>query len=172
MGTEFAAHALDLKAPGASKAVKAPPGFPRDGAALEGSAGPTPEESRKVDERAAQAKQRDAWAAAKGQFMGVLQTGLMLWFSGSHLGLWTIMSTFTALSSSLTSIAGVVNEFKKFEDSKGRVDLRGPMALYVALQLGKLALAANKLDTIGLLPKQVSDFVSRTAVPPVVEISA
>ncbi|KAG5540814.1 hypothetical protein RHGRI_020895 [Rhododendron griersonianum] len=52
--------------------------------------------------------------------------------------------------------------FAPYKDSK--VDLLAPKLLFIALNLGGLALGVWKLNTLGLLPTHASDWVS--SLPP------
>ena len=129
------------------------------------------EEKAEREKRTVNNKQTQAWSLARSQVGGVIQTGVMLWFSGNQLGIWTIMSSAGALYGALSSIMSARTEFTRYEDEKGRVDTLGPLAVYLFFQLGKLYLAARKLDNIGLLPRSVGDFISATPVPAAAEIS-
>lgn len=51
------------------------------------------------------------------------------------------------------------------------VDWFTPMLAFIALQLVKLGAVIWKLDKIGLVPKDVADFVSRTPLPRFLEVS-
>lgn len=57
-----------------------------------------------------------------------------------------------------------MQEFERFKDSKGRVDVLFPLVIFCSIWLGALALALVKLDYIGILPKTLLDWVS--AMPP------
>ncbi|KAK4572584.1 hypothetical protein RGQ29_030844 [Quercus rubra] len=56
--------------------------------------------------------------------------------------------------------------FEPYKDSK--VELLGPKLLFIALNLGGLALGVWKLNTLGLLPTHASDWVS--SLPPAQEV--
>ncbi|KAI9072796.1 hypothetical protein K1719_045238 [Acacia pycnantha] len=88
-------------------------------------------------------KAQKAWEVAQAPFKNLLMMGFMMWMAGR-----------------------VRKVFEPYKDKK--VELLGPKLLYIALNLGGLALGVWKLNTLGLLPTHVSDWVS--SLPPALEV--
>ncbi|KAG6706698.1 hypothetical protein I3842_07G233600 [Carya illinoinensis] len=92
--------------------------------------------------------------------------GFMMWMAGSTVHLFSIGITFSALWQPISALQGVGKVFESYKDS--RVDLLGPKLLFIALNLGGLALGVWKLNTLGLLPTHASDWVF--SLPPAQEV--
>ncbi|MBA0597882.1 hypothetical protein Gorai_007666 [Gossypium raimondii] len=84
--------------------------------------------------------------------------GFMMWMAGSTVHLFSIGITFSALWQPISALQGVGKVFEPYKDNK--VELLGPKLLFIALNLGGLALGVWKLNTLGLLPTHASDWVS------------
>ncbi|KAM7274848.1 hypothetical protein ACFE04_016714 [Oxalis oulophora] len=114
-------------------------------------------------------QEQKAWEVAQAPFKNLLMMGFMMWMAGSTVHLFSIGITFSALLQPLTALQGVAKVFDPYKDSK--VDLLGPKLLFIALNLGGLALGVWKLNTLGLLPTHASDWVSSLSPAPEVEYS-
>ncbi|KAI9079845.1 hypothetical protein K1719_038091 [Acacia pycnantha] len=111
-------------------------------------------------------KGQKAWEVAQAPFKNLLMMGFMMWMAGSTVHLFSIGITFSALWQPISALQGVRKVFEPYKDKK--VELLGPKLLYIALNLGGLALGVWKLNTLGLLPTHVSDWVS--SLPPALEV--
>ncbi|KAI6679177.1 hypothetical protein NL676_033058 [Syzygium grande] len=107
-----------------------------------------------------------AWEVAQGPFKNLMMMGFMMWMSGSTVHLFSIGITFSALWQPISALQGVGKVFEPYKDN--RVELLAPKLLYIALNLGGLALGVWKLNTLGLLPTHASDWVS--SLPPAQEV--
>ncbi|KAF5936359.1 hypothetical protein HYC85_027488 [Camellia sinensis] len=99
-----------------------------------------------------------AWEMAQAPFKNLLMMGFMMWMAGSTVHLFSIGITFSALWQPISALQGVGKVFAPYKDSK--VDLLAPKLLFIALNLGGLALGVWKLNSLGLLPTHTSDWVS------------
>ncbi|KAH7842521.1 hypothetical protein Vadar_006298 [Vaccinium darrowii] len=106
--------------------------------------------------------QLKAWEVAQAPFKNLLMMGFMMWMAGSTVPLFSIGITFSALWQPTSALRGVGKIFEPYKDSK--VELLGPKLLFIALNLGGLALGVWKLNTLGLLPTHASDWV--LSLPP------
>ncbi|KAK4269695.1 hypothetical protein QN277_022818 [Acacia crassicarpa] len=109
---------------------------------------------------------KKAWEVAQAPFKNLLMMGFMMWMAGSTVHLFSIVITFSARWQPISALQGVRKGFEPYKDKK--VELLGPKLLYIALNLGGLALGVWKLNTLGLLPTHVSDWVS--SLPPAQEV--
>ncbi|CAL5439901.1 unnamed protein product [Camellia sinensis] len=103
-------------------------------------------------------KDTKAWEMAQAPFKNLLMMGFMMWMAGSTVHLFSIGITFSALWQPISALQGVGKVFAPYKDSK--VDLLAPKLLFIALNLGGLALGVWKLNSLGLLPTHASDWVS------------
>ncbi|CAL5350361.1 unnamed protein product [Camellia sinensis] len=113
-----------------------------------------------------------AWEVAQSPFKNLLMMGFMMWMAGNTVHLFSIGITFSALWQPISALQGVgkvkpsakltISVFQPYKDNK--VDLLGPKLLFIALNLGGLALGVWKLNSLGLLPTHASDWVS--SLPP------
>uniref|UniRef100_A0A2P2LP38 ER membrane protein complex subunit 4 n=1 Tax=Rhizophora mucronata TaxID=61149 RepID=A0A2P2LP38_RHIMU len=111
-------------------------------------------------------KAQKAWEVAQAPFKNLLMMGFMMWMAGNTVHLFSIGITFSALWQPINALRAVGNVFEPYKNSK--VDLLGPKLLFIALNLGGLALGVWKLNTLGLLPTHASDWVS--SLPPAQEV--
>ncbi|XP_039008331.1 uncharacterized protein LOC120136344 [Hibiscus syriacus] len=109
---------------------------------------------------------KKAWEVAQAPFKNLLMMGFMMWMAGNTVHLFSIGITFSALWQPISALQGVGKVFKPYKDSK--VEHLGPKLLFIALNLGGLALGVWKLNTLGLLPTHASDWVS--SLPPAQEV--
>ena len=95
---------------------------------------------------------------AKSKGGSLFQTGLMLWFSGSSVHMWSLMMTGMALTNPLKELMGMKQIFKRFDD--GKADLLIPMLMFAGVQLICLCMGLYKLNVMGLLPTTSADWLS------------
>ena len=96
------------------------------------------------------------FARSKGG--SLFQTGLMLWFSGSSVHMWSLMMTGMALTNPLKELMSMKQTFKRFDD--GKADLLMPMLMFVGVQLICMFMGLYKLNSMGLLPTTSADWLS------------
>ncbi|KAI7997898.1 ER membrane protein complex subunit 4 [Camellia lanceoleosa] len=122
--------------------------------------------SRQKKDAEANWKSQKAWEVAQSPFKNLLMMGFMMWMAGNTVHLFSIGITFSALWQPISALQGVGKVFQPYKDNK--VDLLGPKLLFIALNLGGLALGVWKLNSLGLLPTHASDWVS--SLPPAQEV--
>ena len=103
-------------------------------------------------------KSNQAMQIAYGPGKALFQTALMLWMSGSSIQIFSIYSTFNALSSPIKGLLSLETVFGRFSKDKG-VDTNMPKLIYCALQLVALGVAMYKCHTMGLLPVTSIDWL-------------
>ncbi|CAA7409390.1 unnamed protein product [Spirodela intermedia] len=125
--------------------------------------------SRQKKDAEALWKAQKAWEVAQAPFKNLLMMGFMMWMAGSTVHLFSIGITFSALWQPVSALQNVGKVFEPYKDS--RVETLAPKLLFIALNLVGLGLGFYKLNTLGLLPTHVSDWVSSLPPPPEVEFS-
>ncbi|CAH8357443.1 unnamed protein product [Eruca vesicaria subsp. sativa] len=113
--------------------------------------------------------EQKAWEVAQSPFKNLMMMGFMMWMAGNTVHLFSIGITFSALWQPLSALQSVGKIFEPFKDNK--VELLMPKLVFLALNLGGLALGIWKLNTLGLLPTHASDWVSSLPPPQEVEHS-
>jgi len=139
-----------------SSAVPDPPGFTRSAPDADDAAGAR---QRKDSETAWKAQK--AWEVAQAPFKNLMMMGFMMWMAGSTVHLFSIGITFSALWQPISALRSVGKVFEPFKDP--RVDTIAPKLLFIALNLAAMGLGVWKLNTLGLLPTNPSDWVSSLA---------
>lgn len=109
-------------------------------------------------EKESAAKQQVVNSIAYSPGKALFQTALMLWFSGSSIQIFSIYSTFNALSGPVKGIINTEAAFSRFSNEKG-VDTSVAKLIYVALQLVALGIGMYKCHTMGLLPVTSVDWL-------------
>ena len=104
------------------------------------------------------ARNKQMMSLAYGPGKQLFMTAFMLWMSGSHLNIFSIMMTGMALWSPVKSMISVGTVFSKFEDLGSKV-VQAKM-IFIALNGVGLAMGAYKLGNMGLLPLYSSDWIS------------
>ncbi|KAH9760264.1 ER membrane protein complex subunit 4 [Citrus sinensis] len=137
-GRRWAVDFTDNSTTPSTRDIADPPGFSRASQDQDDST-----LSRQKKDAEANWKSQKAWEVAQAPFKNLMMMGFMMWMAGSTVHLFSIV-------------------FEPYKDSK--VDLLGPKLLFIALNLGGLALGVWKLNTLGLLPTHASDWVS--SLPP------
>ncbi|KAH1203758.1 ER membrane protein complex subunit 4 [Glycine max] len=84
-------------------------------------------------------KAQKAWEVAQAPMKNLLMMGFMMWMAGSTVHLFSIGITFSALWQPISALQSVGKMFEPYKDNK--VELLGPKLLFIALNLGGLALA-------------------------------
>ncbi|XP_042513564.1 ER membrane protein complex subunit 4-like [Macadamia integrifolia] len=136
-----------------SRDIPDPPGYSRASQDQDDST-----VSRQKKDAESNWKAQKAWEVAQAPFKNLLMMGFMMWMAGNTVHLFSIGITFSALLQPLNALQGVGKVFEPYKDSK--VDTLTPKLLFIALNLGGLALGVWKLNTLGLLPTHASDWVS------------
>ncbi|XP_015884212.1 uncharacterized protein LOC107419898 isoform X1 [Ziziphus jujuba] len=160
-GRRWAVELADHSTSPSSRDVPDPPGFARASVDQDDST-----LTRQKKDAEANWKSQKAWEVAQAPFKNLLMMGFMMWMAGSTVHLFSIGITISALWQPISALQGVGKVFEPYKDSK--VDLLGPKLLFIALNLGGLALGVWKLNTLGLLPTHASDWVS--SLPPAQEV--
>lgn len=93
----------------------------------------------------------------------------MMWMSGNSIQIFSIIITFTSISTPLKSIFGSGKTFQPFRD--GKVDVAGPRLLYCLLHFGGMLMGLWKLNKLGLLPTHVSDWIGAPPPPHALQFS-
>ena len=86
----------------------------------------------------------------------IFMQGFMMWMSGSSINIFSIMITGMAFMNPIKAIISIDDTFKRFKD----VDLTLPKLAFIACNLGMVALALWKCNTMGLLPITAADWTS------------
>ncbi|XP_050384635.1 uncharacterized protein LOC126801205 [Argentina anserina] len=160
-GRKWAVNLTDNSTSPSSSNVPDPLGFSRASSDQDDST-----VSRQSKEAESTWKSQKAWEVAQAPFKNLLMMGFMMWMAGSTVHLFSIGITFSALWQPISALQGVGKVFEPYKDKK--VDLLAPKLLFIALNLGGLALGVWKLNTLGLLPTHASDWVS--SLPPAQEV--
>jgi len=109
------------------------------------------------------------WELAQSPFRAMLMQGFMMWMSGNSIQIFSIIITFTSISTPLKSIFGSGKTFQPFRD--GKVDVAGPRLLYCLLHFGGMLMGMWKLNKLGLLPTHVSDWIGAPPPPHALQFS-
>uniref|UniRef100_A0A6N2NF92 ER membrane protein complex subunit 4 n=1 Tax=Salix viminalis TaxID=40686 RepID=A0A6N2NF92_SALVM len=156
-GRRWAVDFTDNSTLPSSRDIPDPPGFSRASQEQDDSA-----VAKQKKDAEANWKAQKAWEVAQAPFKNLLMMGFMMWMAGNTVHLFSIGITFSALWQPIGALQGVGKVFEPYKDSK--VDLLVPKLVFIALNLGGLALGIWKLNTLGLLPTHASDWVS--SLPP------
>ncbi|KAL3587143.1 hypothetical protein D5086_014010 [Populus alba] len=156
-GRRWAVDFTDNSTLPSSRDIPDPPGFSRASQDQEDSA-----VTKQKKDAEANWKAQKAWEVAQAPFKNLLMMGFMMWMAGNTVHLFSIGITFSALWQPIGALQGVGKVFEPYKDSK--VDLLVPKLVFIALNLGGLALGIWKLNALGLLPTHASDWVS--SLPP------
>ncbi|KAL0709329.1 hypothetical protein Bca4012_016307 [Brassica carinata] len=175
-GRRWAVDFSDQSTVPSSRDILDPPGFSRASPEQDDSA-----TSRQKKDAEANWKLQKAWEVAQSPFKNLMMMGFMMWMAGNTVHLFSIGITFSALWQPLSALQSVGKSkqtppsllkghfFEPFKDNK--VELLMPKLVFLALNLGGLALGIWKLNTLGLLPTHASDWVSSLPPPQEVEHS-
>jgi ER membrane protein complex subunit 4 len=103
-------------------------------------------------------------------FKSLMQTGLMMWMSGSQINIFSIMITAMIVMNTVKSIFGLHSAFSSVSD--GTVDLTQAKAVYLLGNLVNAGLALYKCANMGLLPTTSADWTWLLPIRQAVESSA
>ncbi|XP_044981437.1 ER membrane protein complex subunit 4 isoform X2 [Hordeum vulgare subsp. vulgare] len=134
LARRWAVELHDVSSSSSSPAFPDPPGFTRS------------------------APEAKAWEVAQAPFKNLMMMGFMMWMAGSTVHLFSIGIVFSALWQPFNALRSVGKVFEPFKDP--RVDTLAPKLLFTALNLAAMGLGVWKLNTLGLLPTNASDWVS------------
>ncbi|KAI5393668.1 hypothetical protein KIW84_060696 [Lathyrus oleraceus] len=148
--------AVDFSDNSTSRDILDPPGFSRASLDQDDST-----LSRQKKDAESSWKSQKAWEVAQAPFKNLLMMGFMMWMAGNTVHLFSIGITFSALWQPISALQTVGKMFEPYKDAK--VELLGPKLLFIALNLGGMALGVWKLNSLGLLPTHTSDWVSSLA---------
>ncbi|XP_027332248.1 ER membrane protein complex subunit 4 isoform X1 [Abrus precatorius] len=157
MGAQGRRWGVDFSDNSTSRDIPDPPGFSR--ASLDNDDSSL---SRQKKDAESNWKAQKAWEVAQAPLKNLLMMGFMMWMAGNTVHLFSIGITFSALWQPISALQSVGKIFEPYKDNK--VELLGPKLLFIALNLGGLALGVWKLNSLGLLPTHTSDWVS--SLPP------
>ncbi|KAG4962711.1 hypothetical protein JHK85_040155 [Glycine max] len=164
MGSGGRRWGVDFSDNSTSRDIPDPPGFSRTSLDQDDST-----LSRQKKDAESNWKAQKAWEVAQAPMKNLLMMGFMMWMAGSTVHLFSIGITFSALWQPISALQSVGKMFEPYKDNK--VELLGPKLLFIALNLGGLALGVWKLNALGLLPTHTSDWVSSLAPAQEVEFS-
>ncbi|EYU29198.1 hypothetical protein ABFS82_05G124700 [Erythranthe guttata] len=163
-GRRWAVDFADNSTSHSSRDIPDPPGFTRASQEQDDSA-----VSKQKKDAEANWKSQKAWEVAQAPFKNLFMMAFMMWMAGSTVHLFSIGITFSALLQPVNALRTVGKVFEPYKDNK--VDLLGPKLVFIALNLVGLGFGVWKLNTLGLLPTHVSDWVSSLPPPQEVEYS-
>ncbi|KAL3161505.1 hypothetical protein ABBQ32_010380 [Trebouxia sp. C0010 RCD-2024] len=146
------------------KRVQDPPGFAAGGGGKELVTAGSNSKHLNMDVALLKQKRQDAMMSrATGSFKQVGFLCFMMWMSGNQIHLFSIMMLVTGIYQPLSTIFSVTQAIP--QDQSGQLDLLKPRLVFCAIQLAGLAFALNKLQGMGLLPTNPSDYVSFLQLP-------
>ncbi|XP_047086833.1 ER membrane protein complex subunit 4-like [Lolium rigidum] len=153
LARRWAVELHDASSSSSSSAFPDPPGFTRSAPEADDAA-----TARQRKEAEATWKGQKAWEVAQAPFKNLMMMGFMMWMAGSTVHLFSIGIVFSALWQPFNALRSVGKVFEPFKDP--RVDTLAPKLLFIALNLAAMGLGVWKLNTLGLLPTNASDWVS------------
>uniref|UniRef100_K3WTT5 ER membrane protein complex subunit 4 n=1 Tax=Globisporangium ultimum (strain ATCC 200006 / CBS 805.95 / DAOM BR144) TaxID=431595 RepID=K3WTT5_GLOUD len=115
-------------------------------------------------------KKKRAMEIGTAPFKSLLQTGFMMWMSGSSVNIFSIMVTGMIIMNTLKSFFNIQTAFTSVND--GVIDLMQPKLVYIAGNLANVALALYKCAGMGLLPTTAADWTWLLPIKQAVETSA
>ncbi|KAA6419955.1 MAG: hypothetical protein FRX49_10145 [Trebouxia sp. A1-2] len=144
------------------KRVQDPPGFTGAGGKELVIAGSS--KSLNMDVALLKQRRQEAMLSkALGSFKQVGFLCFMMWMSGSQIHLFSIMMLVTGIYQPLSTLFSVNQAIP--QDQTGQLELLKPRLVFCAIQIAGLIFALNKLQGMGLLPTNPSDYVSFLKAP-------
>eukprot|EP01083_Nonionella_stella_P084600 234237_1 len=120
----------------------------------------------------AKKKSSMAMGLATGPGKSLFMNGFMMYMSGSTLNMWSISVTGMSIMTPLKNMFGISTQFKRFEDSSGKVDLQMPKLIFIALNLLWLCVGLYKMSKMRLLPTVSADWSGRVVWKELMEVSS
>mmetsp|Transcript_22739 Transcript_22739/g.40903 ORF Transcript_22739/g.40903 Transcript_22739/m.40903 type:complete len:156 (-) Transcript_22739:39-506(-) len=114
-------------------------------------------------------KMNKAWEIANSPLKSMFTTVMMLYFSGSQLGIFPIMITSAAMWTPIKSILTYNSVFSPYESPD--VSLFLPKCQYLLLQLIMLSFGLYKFSMMGLIPVAAEDWIALVPLARPVEIA-
>ncbi|KAL4444681.1 hypothetical protein ABPG77_002498 [Micractinium sp. CCAP 211/92] len=146
-----------------------PPGF--DPAAAREQTDGSSSAGRVTSSKLPLAKRQEALQhAATAPFKQVAMLCFMMWMSGSTLHLFSIMTTLSGIYQPLSAILKAKTAFPP--DPEGELNTTLPRLTYCAIHGLGVAFAVYKINSMGLLPTHLSDWLSSMRPPTVLEHAA
>ncbi|DBA04770.1 TPA: hypothetical protein N0F65_004407 [Lagenidium giganteum] len=143
-----------------------PPGFMRNFTADKDSANAV----TKAGESTNELKKKRSMEIGMGPFKSLMQTGFMMWMSGSSVNIFSIMVTGMIIMNTIKSLFGIQSAFASVDD--GTVDLAQPKLVFIAGNLANVAMAIYKCGNMGLLPTTSADWTWLLPIKQAVETSS
>ncbi|KAH7427288.1 hypothetical protein KP509_10G037700 [Ceratopteris richardii] len=156
--------AIEFSETASSRDVPDPPGFLRSSLDLDEAVS-----GRQKKDTDTSWKQQKAWEVAQAPFKNLLMMGFMMWMAGNTVHLFSIGITISALWQPISALQSVGKVFEPFQDA--RTDTLLPKICFICLNIAGLLLGLWKLNSLGLLPTHVSDWVSSLPPAPMAEFS-
>lgn len=97
-------------------------------------------------------KLKKAWEIALAPTKQIPMNAIMMYMSGNSLQIFSIMMVFMLFKGPIQGILNTNAVFTKFESENMKSQMIGVKIVYIAVQLGLLALGIWKVNNMGLLP--------------------
>lgn len=116
-------------------------------------------------------RQQKAWDLALSPAKQIPMQAFMMWMSGNGVQIFSVMMVYMLIKGAITSTLSVNQVFKSFmpqpTSSTGNpptmgqstYDLKFQKLSFITFQLGLLGLGLYKVNTMGLLPTRLSDWI-------------
>ncbi|TMW65094.1 hypothetical protein Poli38472_009261 [Pythium oligandrum] len=115
-------------------------------------------------------KKKRAMEIGTAPFKSLMQTGLMMWMSGSQINIFSIMITGMIVMNTIKSIFGMQAAFTSVAGSN--VDLTQPKLVYLLGNIVNAGMALYKCANMGLLPTTSADWTWLLPIRQAVESSS
>mmetsp|Transcript_12414 Transcript_12414/g.18299 ORF Transcript_12414/g.18299 Transcript_12414/m.18299 type:complete len:179 (-) Transcript_12414:4-540(-) len=138
----------------ALKTFADPPGFSRSTQVDQEEVAPTGQDAAKKKEL----MQKRAMEMAMAPGKNLAMQAFMMWMSGAHINIFSILMTGMALFNPAKAILSVNQTFAKLDD--GKVDLLIPKIVFILVNLAGIGTGVYKCGTMGLLPVTSADWTS------------
>ena len=102
---------------------------------------------------------RKVWELGKSPFSNIFSTLLMLYFSGDHLSIMSLMLCAMMVSGPLRAFLSFKATFQPYDEALGSGDpvVRKSKLVFVGINLAVLAVAVWKIGRLGILPFTEAD---------------
>ncbi|KAJ0398979.1 hypothetical protein ATCC90586_008798 [Pythium insidiosum] len=115
-------------------------------------------------------KKKRAMEIGSAPFKSLMQTGIMMWMSGSQINIFSIMITAMIVMNTIKSIFAMPTAFASVND--GVIDLTQAKLIYVLGNLVNAGMALYKCANMGLLPTTSADWTWLLPIRQALEASA